>query len=69
MDLPAHEELSLILRLAAMMEPTRAVCMSLCHSLAGRMTIYRQGNIQKMMCMDGIGRALSNCLLICGIGV
>ena len=69
MDLPAREGISLILRWAAMMEPTRAVCMSLCRSLAGRMTLYRHGNNHIMMCMDGTGPELSNCLLICGIGV
>ena len=55
MDLPAHEEISLILRLEAMMEPTRAVYMSLCRSLAGRMTIYWHGNSHTMMYMDGAG--------------
>ena len=48
---------------------TRAMYMSLCRSLAGRMTLHRQGNNQIMMCMDGTGPELSNCLLICGIGV
>ena len=62
-------KLSLILRLVAMMEPTRAMCMSLCCSLDGTMAIYRHGNSYTMMCMDGTGPKLSNCLLICGIGV
>ena len=63
MDLPAREEISLVLRLAAMMEPTRAVCMSLCCALAGRMTLYQHGNNHIMMCMDGTGPELSKCLL------
>ena len=68
MDLPARDEISLILRLAAMMEPTRPMCMSLCHSLAGRMTLYRHRNNHIMMCVDGTGLEFSNYLLICGIG-
>ena len=53
-----------------MMEPTKAVCMQLCCSLAGRMTLYRHGNNHIMMCMDSsTGPELSNRLLICGIGV
>ena len=69
MDLPALEEISLILRLAAMMEPTRAVCMSLCCSLAARMTIYRHDSNHIMMRMDGARLELSNYFLIEGIRV
>ena len=69
MDLPEHEESFFILRSGAMMGPTKAVCMSLCHSLAGRMMRSPRGNRAIMMCMDGIGPELSNCSLICGIGV
>ena len=39
-----------------------------CYSLARRTTLYRHGNTHIMMCMDGTGPKLSNCLLICGIG-
>ena len=59
MHLPAQKEISLILRWVAMMEPTRAVCMSLCRSLAGRMALYRHGSSRIMMCMDGTGPKLS----------
>ena len=69
MDLTEHEESILILRSGAMMGPTKAVCMSLCHSLAGRMMGSPHGNSAIMMCMDGIGPEVSNCSLICGIGV
>ena len=47
----------------------KGVCMSLCRSLAGRMTLYWHGNNHIIMCMDGTGPQLSNCLLLCGIGV
>ena len=43
--------------------------MSLCHSLEERMELSRPGNSCTMMCMDGIGHALSICLDSCGIGV
>ena len=69
MDLPARAQISLILRWAAMMEPTRAVCMSLCRSLAERLTFYGHGNNHLMMYMDGTGPELSNCFLTCDIGV
>ena len=69
MDLPKHEESFLILRSGAMMGPTKAVCMSLCHSLAGRMMGSLHGNSAIMMCMDGIGPESSSCSHICGIRV
>ena len=77
MDLLVPEMISLILKLGAIMVLIKAGFMSLCHSLEERMALRQPANNLAlrqpannltMTCTVGIGHALSNYLLACGIG-
>ena len=61
--------ISLILRLGALAALVKARFMSLCHSFEERMELLWPGNSCTMMCMGGMGHALSVCLDCRGIGV